>query len=120
MRKPPIHKSFLNAFRGVFLMMKKERNFQIELLAFLINLFLIFYLKLSTIDTILILVVSFGVLIAEIFNTAIEKICDIIQPEFDKRIGFIKDISAGAVVLMAIVSVIAGVLIYWKYILIYF
>ena len=118
MRKPPIHKSFLNAFRGVFLMMKSERNFQLELLAFAVNLFLIFYLKLSRIDTILILIVSFGVLAAEIFNTAIEKICDIIQPDFDKRIGFIKDISAGAVTLMAILSVIVGVLVYWKYILI--
>jgi diacylglycerol kinase len=115
MRKPPIHKSFLNAFRGVFLMMKSERNFQLELLAFFINLFLIFYLKLSSIDTILVLMVSFGVLSAEIFNTTIEKICDIVQPEFDKRIGFIKDISAGAVILMAILSLIVGILVYWKY-----
>jgi diacylglycerol kinase (ATP) len=116
MQKLPIHKSFFNAFRGVFLMFKNERNFQIETLALFINLFLIFYLKLTTIDTVLILIVSFGVLAAEIFNTAIEKVCDIIQPEFDKRIGFIKDISAGAVLLMAIVSVIVGVLVYWKYI----
>lgn len=116
MRKPPIHKSFQNAFRGVFFMMKSERNFKLELLAFVVNLFLIFYLKLSSIDTILILIVSFGVLVAEIFNTAIEKICDIIQPDFDKRIGFIKDISAGAVILVAILSVIVGVLVYWKYI----
>ncbi|MBD3906926.1 diacylglycerol kinase family protein [Chryseobacterium sp. Ch-15] len=116
MRKPPIHKSFLNAFRGIFFMLKSERNFQLEVLALFINIFLFFYLKLSNIDTIFILGVSFIVLAAEIFNTAIEKICDIIQPEFDKRIGFIKDISAGAVTLMAIFSVIVGVLVYWKYI----
>jgi len=115
MRKPPVHKSFLNAFRGVFLMLKSERNFQLEVLAFFINIILIFYFQLSNIDTILILIVSFGVLSAEIFNTAIEKICDFIQPEFDKRIGFIKDISAGAVILMAILSVVVGVLVYWKY-----
>ncbi|WP_426278526.1 diacylglycerol kinase family protein [Chryseobacterium sp. S-02] len=116
MRKPPIHKSFLNAFRGVFLMLKSERNFQIEVLAFFINLFLILYLKLSTTDTVLILIVSFGVLSSEIFNTAIEKLCDIVQPEFDKRIGFIKDIAAGAVVIMTILSVVVGILVYWKYI----
>jgi len=116
MRKPPIHKSFLNAFRGVFLMLKSERNFQIEVLAFFINLFLILYLKLSTTDTVLILIVSFGVLSSEIFNTAIEKLCDIVQPEFDKRIGFIKDIAAGAVVVMTILSVVVGILVYWKYI----
>lgn len=116
MRKPPIHKSFRNAFRGIFMMMKSERNFQLELAAFLINLFLIFYLHLSIPDAVLILVVSSGVLAAEIFNTAIEKICDIVQPEFDERIGFIKDISAGAVLLMAAISVITGVMVYWKYI----
>ncbi len=120
MRKPPIHKSFLNALHGVFRMLKSERNFQLELLAFLINLFLIFYLKLSTLDTVLVLIVSFGVLSAEIFNTAIEKICDFIQPEFDERIGFIKDISAGAVTLMALLSVIVGILVYWKYLISYF
>lgn len=116
MRKPAIHKSFLNAFRGIFLMMKSERNFQIELLAFMINLFLVFYLKLSAADAVCILIVSFTVLAAEIFNTAIEKICDMIQPEFDMRIGFIKDISAGAVLLISISSVIVGILVYWKYI----
>ncbi|MDR3023184.1 diacylglycerol kinase family protein [Chryseobacterium sp.] len=117
MQKPPIHKSFLNAFRGVFMMIKTERNFQIELLAFFVNLFLIFYFKLNNTDAALVLIASFAVLSAEIFNTAIEKICDIIQPDFDKRIGFIKDVAAGAVVLTAIASVIVGVLVYGKYIL---
>lgn len=116
MQKPPLHKSFLYAFRGVLAMIKTERNFQIELLAFFINLFLIFYFKLNTTDAALILMASAAVLSAEIFNTAIEKICDIIQPDFDKRIGFIKDIAAGAVVLMAIASAIIGVLVYWKYV----
>lgn len=118
MRKPPVHRSFQNAFRGLFLMIKSERNFQLELLAFVLNIFLIFYLKLSSIDTILVLIVSFGVLSAEIFNTVTEKICDIINPDFDKRIGFIKDISAGAVILLAILSVIVGILVYSKYILV--
>ena len=116
MKKPSVHRSFINAFRGIFLMLKTERNFQIELAAFFINLFLIFYFKLSTIDTVLILIASLAVLSAEIFNTAIERICDIIQPDFDKRIGFIKDIAAGAVVLMAAAAVIVGIFVYWKYI----
>ncbi|MCS4300793.1 diacylglycerol kinase family protein [Chryseobacterium sp. BIGb0232] len=116
MQKPPLHKSFLNAFRGVFMMIKTERNFQIELVAFFINLFLIFYLKLTFTDAALVLMASATVLSAEIFNTAIEKLCDIIQPDFDKRIGFIKDIAAGAVILVAIASAIIGVLVYWKYI----
>jgi len=116
MQKPPVHKSFLNAFLGILLMLKTERNFQIEVAAFLINLILIFYFKLSAVDTVLVLLASAGVLSAEIFNTAIEKICDMIQPDFDKRIGFIKDISAGAVLLMTIASIVTGIIVYWKYI----
>lgn len=116
MRKPPVHKSFVNALRGVFLMAKTERNFRIELIAFVINLFLIFYLQLSAPDTVLILLVCFSVLGAEIFNTAIEKLCDMVQPDFDKRIGFIKDIAAGAVLLMSIAAAITGIIVYSKYI----
>jgi Diacylglycerol kinase len=96
-------------------MLKSERNFQIEVFALLINLFLIVFLKLNTVDAAIILIVSFAVLSLEILNTAIEKVCDIIQPEFDLRIKVIKDISAAAVVLMALASVVVGVLVYWKY-----
>jgi diacylglycerol kinase (ATP) len=114
LRKPPLYKSFSNALNGIFQMMKSERNFQIELFALLINLFLIVFLKLNAVDTALILTVCFAVLSAEIFNTALEKICDVIHPEFDSRIGFIKDISAGAVMLMAFLSVVVGILVYAK------
>jgi len=116
MRKPAVHRSFFNAFRGIFLMVKCERNFQIEVTAFFINLFLIFYLEVKISDAVLIIIVCLSVLAAEIFNTAVEKICDIIHPEFDRRIGFIKDISAGAVLLMVFTSVATGILVYWKYI----
>lgn len=96
-------------------MLKSERNFQIEVFALLVNLFLIVFLKLNTVDAAIILIVSFAVLSLEILNTAIEKVCDIIQPLFDLRIKIIKDISAAAVVLMALASVVVGVLVYWKY-----
>lgn len=116
MRKPPIYKSFWNAISGVIWILKSERNFQIEVFALLINLFLIVFLKVSSIDSAIILAVCFCILSLEILNTCIEKICDIIQPEFDERIKIIKDIAAGAVFIMAIASVAVGVLIYWKYI----
>lgn len=117
MRKPPIHKSFGNAFRGIFGMMRTERNFQIHLFALIVNLFLIVFFGLNELDTALIIIVMFFVLVTEILNTAIEKICDFINPDFDERIGFIKDIAAGAVLLAAFCAVIVGVLVYWKYVL---
>ena len=115
MRKPPIHKSFWNAIKGAIWMLKSERNFQIEVFALLLNLFLIVYLKVTDIEAAVIIVVSFAVLSLETLNTAIEKICDIIQPEYDLRIKIIKDIAAGSVFLMALASVFVGILIYSKY-----
>ena len=96
-------------------MLKSERNFQLEVFALIINLFLIFYFKLNSTDVALILLVCFLVLIAETINTAIEKICDFVEPNFNKKIGIIKDISAGAVILATLLSIIVGVLVYSKY-----
>ena len=96
-------------------MLKSERNFQLEVFALIINLFLIVCFKLNSTDVALILLVCFLVLIAETINTAIEKICDFVEPNFNKKIGIIKDISAGAVILATLLSIIVGVLVYRKY-----
>lgn len=96
-------------------MLKSERNFQLEVFALIINLVLIVYFKLNSTDVALILLVCFLVLIAETINTAIEKICDFVEPNFNKKIGIIKDISAGAVILATLLSIIVGVLVYSKY-----
>jgi diacylglycerol kinase (ATP) len=45
-------------------------------------------------------------------NTAVEKIADFIHPDYHKRIGFIKDIAAGAVFFAAITAIIIGLIIY--------
>jgi diacylglycerol kinase (ATP) len=96
-------------------MLRSERNFQIEVLALIINLLLIVYLKVTEMEAALILVICFSVLSLEILNTCIEKVCDIINPEYDIRIKIIKNIAAGSVFIMAIASVMVGILIYTKY-----
>jgi diacylglycerol kinase (ATP) len=45
-------------------------------------------------------------------NTAVEKIADFIHPNYHERIGFIKDIAAGAVFFAAITAVVIGLIIY--------
>ena len=115
MKKPPFYKSLLYSIKGIFWMLKSERNFQLEVFALIINLFLIVYFKLNSTDIALILLVCFLVLIAETINTAIEKICDFVEPNFNKKIGIIKDISAGAVILATLLSIFVGVLVYSKY-----
>jgi diacylglycerol kinase (ATP) len=52
------------------------------------------------------------VLSVEGLNTAVEKIADFIHPEFHERIGFIKDIAAGAVFFAAMTAIAIGCIIY--------
>ncbi|MEM6644261.1 MAG: diacylglycerol kinase family protein [Bacteroidota bacterium] len=48
----------------------------------------------------------------ELLNTAIEQVCNLIEPNFDAKIGIIKDISAGAVLVASIFSAIVGLIIF--------
>ena len=52
------------------------------------------------------------VLSIEGLNTAVEKVADFIHPEFHHRIGFIKDIAAGAVFFAAMTAIAIGLMIY--------
>ena len=52
------------------------------------------------------------VLSVESLNTAIEKILDFINPDYNKRVGFIKDISAGAVFFAFIFALFTALMIY--------
>ncbi len=75
-----------------------------------------FYFKISRLEWIIQLFLIGFVLAIESLNTAIEKICDFIHPNFHERIGFIKDISAGAVSFAVITSLIIASIIYYPYI----
>jgi len=58
-------------------------------------------------------ILAFGlVLSVESLNTAVEKVADFIHPEFHEKIGFIKDIAAGAVMFAALAAIAVGLLIY--------
>lgn len=52
------------------------------------------------------------VLCVEGLNTAVEKVADFIHPEYHEKIGFIKDIAAGAVFFAAVTAITIGAIIY--------
>ncbi|MBS2100963.1 diacylglycerol kinase family protein [Carboxylicivirga linearis] len=105
-------KSFAFAFNGIKDLVLKEHNARIHVLALICTVILGILLKLELIEWILITIVSGGVFISELFNTAIEQIADFIEPNINPRIGLIKDYSAGAVLISSIVSVIVGCLVF--------
>lgn len=52
------------------------------------------------------------VFISELFNTAIEKLTDLISPDFNKKAGLIKDISAAGVLMASIIATISGIILF--------
>ena len=104
--------SFKYAFKGIYSTFKSERNMKIHV--FIMILVVIFGLlfSISLIEWFLCIVLFGLVLSAECFNTAIETVIDMVMPEQNTLAGRAKDIAAGGVLVLAIVSVIVGLIIF--------
>jgi diacylglycerol kinase (ATP) len=108
-------KSFGFAFSGLKSAVRSENNFMYHFLGGISSILLGFYLKISTYHWAIIILLIGMVISAEMFNTAIEKLTDIVSPEYNVEAGQVKDISAGAVFLVSLTSVVAGLLIFCSY-----
>ncbi|PCJ94953.1 MAG: diacylglycerol kinase [Flavobacteriaceae bacterium] len=100
------------ALKGALLLVKTEASIQIQVGLMIIMTAAGFYYNISATEWIMQVFAIGMVMGTEGLNTAIEKIADYIQPEFDDKIGFIKDVSAGAVMLVSIAASIVGLIIY--------
>jgi len=75
------------------------------------------YLGLSLTEQAIILLTITLVLGLEFINSQVERTLNIVKPEFSKEVGEIKDISAGAVLIASIGSVIIGIIVFMPYII---
>lgn len=105
-------KSFGNAFSGFFHFLKTERNAIIHLIATIIVIVLALYFQLQPIEWIVLLLCIAAVISFEMINTAIEHLCDVIQPRYHPSIKIIKDIAAGAVLVISLISFIISLIIF--------
>lgn len=108
-------KSFVYAFRGLLVALKEEHNFRIHLVAAVTVVVTGIWLQVSRTDWLWLTLAIGLVLVAEVFNTAIERLVDLKQPEQDPKAGKIKDLAAGTVLLAAITATIIGGLVFWPY-----
>ena len=105
-------KSIGFALKGAILLIRTEASIKIQIFITLVMTALGFYLEISNTEWVLQIMAIAMVLGIEGLNTAIEKMADFVQPEFDLKIGFIKDVSAGAVMLVSVAAAIIGLIIY--------
>lgn len=110
--KNKLIRSFGYAFKGILFVVSTERNMKIHLGILLFVTAIGFFFHISSFEWIICLL-CFGIVLgAESFNTAIEMIANEISPEYNKKWGRIKDISAGAVLLTVFFAVIIGGIIF--------
>uniref|UniRef100_UPI00404719A4 diacylglycerol kinase family protein n=2 Tax=Roseivirga sp. TaxID=1964215 RepID=UPI00404719A4 len=110
-------KSFRFALDGLKYVIYNEHNFRIHLFAALVVIALGFYLQITSADWLWLIVAIGLVMVAEIINSAIENLVDLISPQQQKKAGLIKDMAAAAVLIASITAAIIGVLTFYPFIL---
>jgi diacylglycerol kinase len=104
-------KSIKYAINGWKQFLSKEKNGQIQIVLAGFVIAINILIGTSPIPFAIIILCCALVIAAEMINTCIEKICNKIEPQYDEQIKIIKDISAGAVLLISITSVIVAAFI---------
>lgn len=105
-------KSIGFAFKGALKLIKTEHSIMVQVSLAIIMILAGFYFKISH-EEWLTQTLAIGLVLGiEGVNTAVEKIADFIHPDYHERIGFIKDIAAGAVFFAAITAIAIGCIIY--------
>jgi diacylglycerol kinase len=105
-------KSFGWAFNGLKDCILHEKNFRIQYVLAIMVIIAGIFLGLSAIEWAIILLCFAVVLSFEIINSAVEKLCDLVCPDFNLTIKKVKDMSASAVLLSAIITFIIGCIIF--------
>ncbi len=105
-------KSFGFAIKGLRQTFKSELNFKFHLFAAALVMSLGWYFEISLSEWIALTICIGVVLAAELANTAMEILVDLVSPEFNAKAGLVKDIAAAAVLVVALMSLVVGLIIF--------
>ncbi len=111
MHSPTLFHSFRYAFAGLWTALRSQRNARIHLLAAVAVTALGLWLRLDTLRWAVLVLAIALVFSAEMLNTVVETIIDLVTKEYHPLAKVAKDVSAGAVLLTAIAAVVVGLLI---------
>jgi len=112
--KPPFHwrRKFVYAFRGIAVGVRGERSFVVHFVAALAVVLAAWWLGCTLAEWCVLSLAIGGVLTAELFNSALERLAGAITSEEDPHVRDALDIAAGAVLLASATSVAVGVLVF--------
>ncbi len=104
------------AIEGILHAAKTQKHLRYHFYSAAIVLLLSYVLGVSKTEFLVVSLAVIAVLLAEMFNTAIEAIVDIISPEQSEKARVIKDIAAGAVLITASGAAVIGYIVLFPYI----
>ena len=104
--------SFKWAGQGLRYCILNEKNFQVHCVLAVLAIGFSILFNISTMEWMLVIGCISAVLAFEMLNTAIEQLCNIAKPAIDPTIKIIKDVSAGAVLIVAMMSLACGAIIF--------
>lgn len=117
MKHRTIYASFNDAMQGVVHVVRTERNMRIHLIIGLLVVILATILGVSRLELMVLLLSIGGMFVAELINTAIEEVVNLITTDYHPVAAVAKNISAGAVLVASMTSVSIGYLVFIDYFL---
>ena len=102
-------------FWGIKNAFKAEQSFRFQVIYGILTIILTIIFPLTTIERVIVVILIGMVLGFELLNSQIEKILDIVNPEFSNKVKLIKDFSAAAVLIVVITAITVGILIFLPY-----
>ncbi len=109
--------SYRYALRGIWMAFRYEPNMLIHLLAAVAVAVVNYLLDITATEWLITLLLVGIVWMAEIFNTAVEKLANRVTRDHDPLIGQAKDLAAGAVLVICIIAVICAGIVYLPYLI---
>ena len=110
------HISFQAAISGLVWSLSTQPNFRIHFFLSAAALSAAYFLHITRIELIVVVFTIVLGLVAEMINTAIESVTDLVTTEWKEKAKIAKDVSAGMMLTVAIGAVIVAGLIFWPYI----
>lgn len=107
-----IIQSFKHAIRGLKTVFKTEQNFRIHIFVTILVIAAAFYKDLGRNSWLALLLTIVVILSLEIFNSAVERLVDMLTPKTHSFAKEIKDLLAAMVLLASLFAVVIGIIIF--------
>lgn len=116
MSQHPVQKSFGYAFSGIFHAIRENRNFRLQSYIGIGAILAGKILEISRFEMIVVFVLSLMVVSAEMVNSSLEEMTDLITTEHRQEAKIAKDVAAGMVLMVSVGAAIIGIYIFFPYI----